>query len=179
MQTTLRNCGVFKVGCYTLHGSLTSPYKAGFLTSESSLISPSHTNDAMGCWDLLLCYSDRIAQDFHLIPSSVRFADNESALHMFTMELYWHYSSTSFFFCQSYLQNILNYFEFSVTVNKLYSTKWFWHEYGKIYWIPHDNIYKIDSIFWCIPINFLAFWNLYAIFSLFWFYIFQFFGIQK
>lgn len=57
--------------CFTR--KLNLAYKAGFLTSESSLGFPfSHLrkwcngiNEAS-----LLCYSDRIAQDLHLIPSS-------------------------------------------------------------------------------------------------------------
>ena len=35
-QTTFRGCGFPQTGCYTLHGSLTSPYQAGFLAPEST-----------------------------------------------------------------------------------------------------------------------------------------------
>ena len=75
-QTTLRDCGYPQVGCYTLHGSLTSPYKAGFLTSGSSLPFPFSYYVQWDNEKSLLCYSDRIAQDLHLIPSSDCYADN-------------------------------------------------------------------------------------------------------
>ena len=74
-QTTLRDCGYPQVGCYTLHGSLTSPYKAGFLTSGSSLAFPFSYYVQWDNEGSLLCYSDRIAQDSHLIPSSGCYAD--------------------------------------------------------------------------------------------------------
>lgn len=97
-------------GCYTLHGSLTSPYEAGFLTPESPRPLPFSYYPFLLCaaagppgsfgslrrkkayiqWDterLLLCYSDRIVQDSHLIPSSDRRIKRPS-LHMFYMELY-------------------------------------------------------------------------------------------
>ena len=74
-QTTLRGCGFPKVGCYTLHGSLTSPYKAGFLTSGSSLPFPFSYYVQWDNEKSLLCYSDRIVQDLHLIPSSGCYAD--------------------------------------------------------------------------------------------------------
>src|SRR5699024_10848983 len=54
-------------------------------------------------WDLersLLCYSDRIVQDSHLIPSSVRPA-GRPALHMFYMELYCVYITTVCRLCQT------------------------------------------------------------------------------
>ena len=66
----------FQVGCYTLHGSLTSPYKAGFLAPESMFSFPFSYICTMVSERLLLCYSDRIAQDFHLIPFSDCFAEN-------------------------------------------------------------------------------------------------------
>ena len=75
-QTTLRDCGYPQVGCYTLHGSLTSPYKAGFLTSGSSLPFPFSYYVQWDNEKSLLCYSDRIAQDLHLIPSPDCYADN-------------------------------------------------------------------------------------------------------
>ena len=74
-QTTLRSCGFNGVGCYTLHGSLTSPYKAGFLTSASLLPFPFSYYVQWDNEKSLLCYSDRIAQDSHLIPSSDCYAD--------------------------------------------------------------------------------------------------------
>ena len=64
------------VGCYTLLGSLTSPYKAGFLTSASSLPFPFSYYVQWDNEKSLLCYSDRIAQDLHLIPSPDCYADN-------------------------------------------------------------------------------------------------------
>ena len=67
---------IFQVGCYTLHGSLTSPYKAGFLAPESMFSFPFSYICTMVSERLLLCYSDRIAQDFHLIPFSDCFAEN-------------------------------------------------------------------------------------------------------
>ena len=110
-------------GCYTLHGSLTSPYEAGFLTPESPRPLPfsyypfllcaaagppgsfgsSRRKKAYIQWDterLLLCYSDRIVQDSHLIPSSVRPA-GRPALHMFYMELYCVYITTVCRLCQT------------------------------------------------------------------------------
>ena len=60
-QTTLENCGYPQVGCYTLHGSLTSPYKAGFLTSGSVLLLPFSYKRTMGYWKVtpLLQWPDR------------------------------------------------------------------------------------------------------------------------
>ena len=52
--------------------------------------------------DLLLCYSDRIAQVSHLIPSLCTVSFTVSALNMFTMELYWHHSTTGHCLCQPF-----------------------------------------------------------------------------
>ena len=81
-QTTLWDCGYPQVGCYTLHGSLTSPYKAGFLTSGSSLAFPFSYYVQWDNEGSLLCYSDRIAQDSHLIPSSDCYAETASTSYV-------------------------------------------------------------------------------------------------
>ena len=99
-QTTLGNCGYPQVGCYTLHGSLTSPYKAGFLTSGSVLLLPFSYKRTMGYWKVtpLLQWPDRSG----FSPDSLFwiFGGKYSALHMFHMELYWHYRITLLHKCQ-------------------------------------------------------------------------------
>lgn len=72
-----------RIGRYTLLGSLTSPYKAGFLAQDHRIFSPSHTFSVQWTHEKLLpCYSDRIAQDFHLVPSSVRSIQTDSTLYV-------------------------------------------------------------------------------------------------
>ena len=100
-QTTLRDCGYPQVGCYTLHGSLTSPYKAGFLTSASSLPFPFSYYVQWDNEKSLLCYSDRIAQDLHLIPSSDCYADNN--LHFICS--IWNYTDIIITRCQFAVNN--------------------------------------------------------------------------
>ena len=103
-QTTLRDCGYPQVGCYTLHGSLTSPYKAGFLTSGSSLPFPFSYYVQWDNERSLLCYSDRIAQDLHLIPSSDCYADNN--LHFICS--IWNYTDIIITRCQLAVNNLHN-----------------------------------------------------------------------
>ena len=103
-QTTLRDCGYPQVGCYTLHGSLTSPYKAGFLTSGSSLAFPFSYYVQWDNEGSLLCYSDRIAQDLHLIPSSDCYADNN--LHFICS--IWNYTDIIITRCQFAVNNLHN-----------------------------------------------------------------------
>lgn len=99
-QTTPEKCGFFQVGCYTLHGSSTSPYKAGFLTSGSMLLFPFSYICTMVFWKFapLLQWPDRSG----LSPDSLfwLFRGKQSALYMFNMELYWHHLTTLLYKCQ-------------------------------------------------------------------------------
>ena len=114
-QTTLRDCGYLSVGCYTLHGSLTSPYKAGFLTSGSSLLFPFSYCRTMGYRKVapLLQWPDRSG----LSPDSLFWLLRgiQSALHMFNMELYWHYNNISVVYCQLCLILFSQFYEPDVT----------------------------------------------------------------
>ena len=131
-QTTLRGCGFPKVGCYTLHGSLTSPYKAGFLTSGSSLLFPFSYYRTMGYWKVapLLQWPDRSG----FAPDSLFWLLRglQSALHMFNMELYWHHNNTMPPCCQQFIC-VLSFF-YQYTCKQL-----------PIYW--SFNIFKNASAF--------------------------------
>ena len=65
-----RDCGCPQAGRYALHGSFTPPHKAGFLALGSSPLFPFSCLAQWVSEKPLLHYSDRIAQDFHLIPFS-------------------------------------------------------------------------------------------------------------
>ena len=58
--------------------------------------------------DSLLCYSDRIAQVSHLIPSLCTVSFTVSALNMFCMELYCHYNNTLQQACQLFINIFFN-----------------------------------------------------------------------
>lgn len=75
----LRYCQLSQVRLLCFTRKLNLAYKAGFLTSGSSLYLPfSHLAEMQWAIEISLpCYSDRIAQDSHLIPSSVSFADTK------------------------------------------------------------------------------------------------------
>ena len=96
-QTTFRGCGFPQIGCYTLHGSLTSPYQAGFLAPEST------HHLSFSCFRTMAFENHSSVT----VTGSLRFRTwfplsdfFLSALNMFNMELYWHHTTTPCPLCQ-------------------------------------------------------------------------------
>ena len=82
--------------------AIPSRFPGSRIITSSLLLMRKHN----GLWDSLLCYSDRIAQVSHLIPSLCTVSFTVSALNMFCMELYWRYSNTNSAECQLFI-NVL------------------------------------------------------------------------
>ena len=79
----------------------------------------------MDSQDSLLCYSDRIAQVSHLIPSSDLHAAAVSALNMFNMELYWRYTTIYHKNCQPICAIFVKNVSVYITVHRHYPARCF------------------------------------------------------
>ena len=77
--------------------AIPSRFPGSRIITSSLLLMRKHN----GLWDSLLCYSDRIAQDLHLIPSSDCYADNN--LHFICS--IWNYTDIIITRCQFAVNN--------------------------------------------------------------------------